>query len=166
MMRDTLRGPQVLRGVLCRVALCAAALLLVLLPACTEETDGLQDGYYTARAAEFDNFGWKEYVVICIKDNVIVSVDYDAFNASGFIKSWDMDYMRKMNAVDGTYPNKYVREYVRALLEYQSPAQVEAISGATTSHSTFQLLVGAALEQARTGDSEIALVEVPEAPAH
>ena len=41
------------------------ALLLISLTACSEET-GLQDGYYTAQAAEFVH-GWKEYITIMVK---------------------------------------------------------------------------------------------------
>ena len=73
------------------------ALLLLMTavwPACGEKT-GLQDGYYTAQASQF-NFGWKEYVTIMVKGGNIVSVEYNAENASGFIKSWDNAYMQNM----------------------------------------------------------------------
>ena len=36
---------------------------------------------------------------------------------------------------------------------------IDAISGATSSHSTFQMLAQAVLEQARKGDSSIVTVE-------
>ena len=77
-------------------------LLTFLLTACGEQ-EGLQDGYYTAQAAEF-NFGWKEYITIMVKDGSIVSVEYNAENASGFIKSWDNAYMQTMFHANGTYP--------------------------------------------------------------
>ena len=38
---------------------------MMLFTACGEQT-GLQDGYYTAQAADF-NFGWKEYITIMVK---------------------------------------------------------------------------------------------------
>ncbi len=56
-------------------------LLVMSLTASSEETAGLQDGYYTAQAADF-NFGWKEYITIMVKE-------YNAENPSGFIKSWE-----------------------------------------------------------------------------
>ena len=120
----------------------------------------MTDGYYTAEMADFDEHGWKEFITIYIKDNKIISVDYEATNESGFIKSWDMDYMRVMNAADGTYPNEYVRLYSEALLNYQDPEKVQAITGATHSFHTFQALAAAALEQARAGDSEVAYTNV------
>lgn len=55
-------------------------LLLLSLTACGSETAGLQDGYYTAQAAEFSH-GWKEFITIMVKGGNIVSVEYNAENA-------------------------------------------------------------------------------------
>ena len=89
----------------------AMGLLLILtifaLTACSPKTD-LQDGYYTAQAAEFSH-GWKEYITIMVKGGTIVSVEYNAENASGFIKSWDNAYMQTMLHSNGTYHNEYTR---------------------------------------------------------
>ena len=122
----------------------------------------MQDGYYTAEAANFDENGWKEYITIYVSNDKIITVEYDAKNASGFIKSWDMEYMRVMNEKDGTYPNKYVRAYTEALLNRQEPEKVDAVAGATHSHTTFQLLARAAMKQAEMGDKNVAFVQVPE----
>jgi len=132
-------------------------LLLVLpLSACGEKT-ALQDGYYTAQAADFSH-GWKEFVTIMVKGGSIVSVEYNAENASGFIKSWDNAYMQTMLHSNGTYPNEYTRYYANQLLEGQGEGGIDAITGATSSHSSFQILAQAVLEQARKGDSSIAIV--------
>ena len=50
-----------------------ALLMVIPLAACGDKT-ALQDGYYTAQAAEF-NFGWKEYITIMVKGGNIVSVE-------------------------------------------------------------------------------------------
>ena len=63
-------------------------LMMSLLTACGDQPR-LQDGYYTAQAEEF-NYGWKEYITILVKGGNIVSVEYNAENASGFIKMWDL----------------------------------------------------------------------------
>ena len=118
----------------------------------------LQDGYYTAQAREF-NFGWKEYVMIMVKDGSIVSVEYNAENASGFIKSWDTAYMQTMLHSNGTYPNEYTRYYASQLLEDQGADSIDAINGASSSHASFQILAAAVLEQARQGDSSIIVVD-------
>ena len=140
--------------------LCIMLLFLLLtsaLTACGNQT-GLQDGYYTAQALEFSH-GWKEYITIMVKGGNIVSVEYNAENASGFIKSWDNAYMQTMLHSNGTYPNEYTRDYASQLLEGQGNSSIDAISGASSSHTSFVKLAEAVLEQARKGDSSIVVVD-------
>lgn len=132
-------------------------LMMSLLTACGDQP-GLQDGYYTAQAEEF-NYGWKEYITILVKGGNIVSVEYNAENASGFIKSWDNAYMQTMLHSDGTYPNEYTRYYANQLLEGQGEGSIDAITGASSSHASFQILAQAVLEQARKGDSSIVFID-------
>lgn len=138
----------------------SGALILVLmitLTACGDKNE-LHDGYYTAQAAEF-NFGWKEYITIMVKGGSIVSVEYNAENASGFIKSWDNTYMQTMLHANGTYPNEYTRYYAGQLLEGQGEGQIDALTGATSSYGSFQKLAVAVIEQAKQGDSSIVVVD-------
>ncbi len=127
------------------------------LTACGEQT-GLQDGYYTAQASEFSH-GWKEYITIMVKGGSIVSVEFNAENASGFIKSWDNTYMQTMLHANGTYPNEYTRYYAGQLLEGQGEGQIDALTGATSSYGSFQKLAVAVIEQAKQGDSSIVVVD-------
>ena len=139
------------------LSLILTLLLAVSLTACGSDTE-LQDGYYTAQAAAY-NFGWKEYITILVKGGSIISVEYNAENASGFIKSWDNAYMQNMLHSNGTYPNEYTRYYAGQLLDGQGQGEIDAISGASSSHGTFQMLSQAVLEQARKGDSSIVFVD-------
>ncbi len=139
------------------MSILAVVLLAIPLTACDSGSD-LQDGYYTARAADY-NFGWKEYVTIMVKGGSIVSVEYNAENPSGFIKSWDNAYMQTMLHSNGTYPNEYTRYYAGQLLEGQGKTAIDAITGASSSHTSFQKLAQAVLEQARKGDSSILSVD-------
>ncbi len=132
-------------------------LLLAPLTACGNQTT-LQDGYYTAQASQFSH-GWKEYITIMVKGGTIVSVEYNAENLSGFIKSWDNTYMQTMFHSTGTYPNEYTRYYANQLLEDQNGNSIDALSGASSSYSSFQKLAAAVLEQARQGDSSIVVVD-------
>ena len=141
-----------------RVLLLMTLLLAVLMLAGCGKDEGLQDGYYTAQASEYD-FGWKEYVTIMVKGGKIVSVEYNAENASGFIKSWDNAYMQNMLHVSGTYPNEYTRYYASQFLEGQGKEGIDALSGATSSYGSFQKLEAAVLEQAQKGDSSIILLD-------
>ncbi|MEY8339005.1 FMN-binding protein [Lachnospiraceae bacterium 62-35] len=132
-------------------------LMIVLLTACGKKAE-LQDGYYTAQAAQF-NHGWKEYITIMVKGGSIVSVEYNAENPSGFIKSWDNTYMQTMLHSDGTYPNEYTRYYASQLLDGQREDGIDALAGASSSYNSFQKLAASVLEQARRGDSSIVFVD-------
>lgn len=134
-------------------------LLCLLLSSCSN-TEKLKDGYYKAEVSEFDEHGWKEFVSVCVMENQIVSVEYNARNRSGFIKSWDMAYMRNMQPVSGTYPNQYTRTYAAWLLENQNAEYLDAISGASTSAGKFILLAAAVTEHAKKGDTSIAIIEI------
>jgi major membrane immunogen (membrane-anchored lipoprotein) len=137
-------------------------LLLILLPlllfGCENDAGGLKDGYYTAQVAEPDH-GWTDFMTICVSNGKIVTAEFQAKNAGGFIKAWDMDYMRVMNASDGTYPNEYVRVYTQEFLEAQSP-DIDAVSGATESYNNFKKLAAAVIEQAEKGDKAVRIVDV------
>ena len=139
------------------LSLILALLLAACLTACGDGTE-LQDGYYTAQAAEFSH-GWKEYVTIIVKGGSIVSVEYNAENASGFIKSWDSNYMQTMLHSNGTYPNEYTRYYASQLQEQQGEGTIDALTGATSSYNSFQKLSAAVVAQAQLGDSSIVLVD-------
>ncbi|MDR2303357.1 MAG: FMN-binding protein [Treponema sp.] len=129
---------------------------------CIRNDFELYKGYYTVQADGFDEHGWKEYVSLYISHGRILSVEYNAINSSGFIKSWDMNYMRIMNAQNGTYPNAYTRIYAGRLLETQDPEKVDVISGASNSWRTFRRLTAAAIEQSRLGNPGISFVSVSE----
>lgn len=140
------------------ISIITILLLAAFLTGCGK-TALLQDGYYTAQASEFD-FGWKEYITIMVKGGSIVSVEYNAENASGFIKSWDNPYMQNMLHNTGTYPNEYTRYYAGQLLDNQGEKEIDVLTGASSSHSSFQKLAAAVLEQAKKGDSNVVYVDV------
>lgn len=137
-------------------------LILILFVSCGRDRNVLVDGYYTAEAAKFDSYGWKEYLVICVSNGRIIFVEYNAFNPAGFIKSWDMDYMRRMNAVSGTYPNAYNRHYAGLFLENQDTKGIDALSGASDSYRVFIALANSVLAHARAGDKRTSLVNIGE----
>lgn len=118
----------------------------------------MKDGFYTAEMAEYSH-GWKEYLCIMVKNDTIIYAEYNAKNDSGYIKSWDNDYMETMLTQNGTYPNEYTRNYVSQLLETQDPEAVDAISGASQSAVQFKKLAAAVISQAVKGDSSTFIVE-------
>ena len=138
-------------------------LVILFMPAlfgCSQAPSDLKDGYYTAEAKSFDDLGWKEYVLIYVSNGKIITVEYDAFNSTGFVKSWDLNYMRKMNEAIGTYPNEFSRIYMQSLISRQSAKDVDAVSGATHSHDSFQKLAEAAIESSKAGSKNVAIVDL------
>ena len=122
----------------------------------------MKDGYYTAEMSDF-SFGWREYICILVKNDKIVSAEFNAKNESGFVKAWDNEYMRNMEPVEGIYPNKYTREYVQQLIDGQKDTKVDMLTGATSSGKNFEKLVQAVIEQAKKGDSSVVSVKSEEA---
>lgn len=144
-------------GIILAVALAVVFSILNLQP--RSSALKLRDGYYTAE--EIGSYrGWREYLTIYVSNGKIVTCEYNAKNASGFIKSWDMDYMRNMNETCENYPDKFARNYVHALLANQTSSGIDAMSGATESHKSFTMLAGAALVSALSGDYEVVFVDV------
>jgi major membrane immunogen (membrane-anchored lipoprotein) len=151
-MKKTLRN---------RILFLATVLLsLASFSSCDQDFSVMQDGSYTAESAEFDANGWKEFVTILVRGNRIAAVEYDAKNGSGFVKSWDMNYMLLMDAASGTYPDEYTRVYASELLAKQNAADVDVLSGATESHRSFCVLAESAIQHARRGDTSVAFVTI------
>ena len=120
-------------------------------------SDKMKDGFYTAEMSEYSH-GWKEYICILVKADKIVYVEFNAKDPSGYIKAWDNAYMTEMKSVTGTYPNEYTRYYAAQIIDGQGSEEIDALSGASHSHSNFLRLSAAAIEQAKKGDDATAIV--------
>jgi len=131
--------------------------MLILTGCGKEEESKMIDGTYTAQMADY-SYGWREYVTITVKNNVIIAAEYNAENASGFIKSWDNTYMNNMKPVTGTYPNEYTRLYAAQLTGQSKAPTIDTVSGASRSGENFKRLSVAVVNQALKGDSTIAIV--------
>ncbi len=133
-------------------------LVMLLLSGCKKQESRMEDGFYSVEMSDY-NKGWKEFVTIRVSDGKIVTVEYNARNASGFIKSWDIPYMRMMNEEKGTYPNRYTRAYAASFLAVQSDKGIDTVSGASTSGGNFQKMASLLMEKAREGDTSLGIVE-------
>ncbi|MDR0924643.1 MAG: FMN-binding protein [Hungatella sp.] len=133
-------------------------MLVFSLSGCKKQESRLVDGFYTVEMSDYNN-GWKEFVTIRVSGNKIVTVEYNAKNSSGFIKSWDIPYMRNMLDRKGTYPNRYTRTYAANFLAVQSDVGIDAVSGASVSGGNFQKMASLLMEKARKGDDSLGIVE-------
>jgi major membrane immunogen (membrane-anchored lipoprotein) len=120
----------------------------------------MQDGYYTAKAKNYDKDGWKDYVTIYVSRGRIVTAEFNAINSSGFTRSWDMDYQRNIRTKTGMLPSLYRRAYVNELQSLQRPDRVRPIAKAEHQHAVFQALAEAAISHAEAGDRSVAAVDL------
>lgn len=103
-----------------------------------------KDGTYKAELSEYQN-GYKDYVELKIKDGKIENIVFDGLNKTGDYKTKDGDF------------NFESSKYTEKLLESQT---IEEVYDNTDENSgIFKMLVEAALEKARLGDSATATVE-------
>lgn len=110
--------------------------------------DGFKDGVYKATQDKADQYGWKGFVEITIKEGKIAAVTFD-YDNNGALKSKDEAYKAQMEPVSKTYPEKAFAELQASLVEKQDVAAVEVVAGATTSTNEFLALAKLALEQAK-----------------
>ena len=124
------------------------------------------DGTYRAEMRDFDH-GWKDYVVLTVKDNVVTAVEFDALNAKGEKKSESKAFQNNMIKANKraklpeTYPQKYNPEII-ALFEAagHNVIAMDNVAGATVSTNHFKLLAGQIMAySARVGDTETLVVD-------
>ena len=137
-------------------------ILLVLLSGCSPDENRMHDGYYSAVAAVFNKDGWKEFITLYVYNNRIVTVEYNARNASGLVRSWDAPYLRHLKEKAGVHPNRLIREYSRELLGRQDSEGIRRVRGDRRVYDVFKTLASAAIAQARAGDKTVLEVPVPE----
>ena len=139
-------------------ALAVLVVSALLFDSCSSPKYHYQDGYFSTEAADYDAYGWKEYVTVYVSSGQILFVEFNAFNKAGFIMSWDIDNMRDMNTSEGTYPNAYTRYYGEKLLSNQGIQDIDVLSGATHSFLTFSQLAEAVLDNAQLGEASTRIV--------
>ena len=120
-----------------------------------------RDGEYFVTYSHVDGEGWQAFVQITTKRSQITGVVFDAVNPAGEMKSQDIAYARQMREETGLTPSAVIRELEVNLIASQSAA-VDAITGATRSTNQFKELAGKALELARRGRQEIAVLDQPD----
>jgi FMN-binding domain. len=99
--------------------------------------DEWKDGTYKAEYKDFDDHGYKPYIEVTIKDGKITEVNYDEKAEDGTNKSEDENYGGGKMSV---HPKDVYEQLEKEAVEAQS-ADVEAVSGATSSSEKFKELL-------------------------
>lgn len=122
----------------------------------TEKKDALKDGNYEVETKDVDAHGYISNLTIEVKDGKIESASYHA-SKDGKNKRDDADYNKTMENVSKTNPAKFEPALEEALVKKQA-AEVDTITGATNSSEEFKKLATKALENAKAGNKEKALI--------
>ena len=111
------------------------------------DASGANDGVFTGESP-YDAFDYKHVVTIEIRDEEIVSVDYNEVNKEGIGKEEDKAYCEEMS-ITGTTPAIAYPIMEEQFLETQDLLEVDAVSGASYSLQRFRYALTVALIKAR-----------------
>ena len=139
------------------LSLVAAAMLSVSVLAGCGSSDKLKDGTYAVETG-YDKHGYKSSFSMDVKDGKIASVNYDEVKEDGTSKKADAEYNEKMMSIANTNPETAYKTLEDSLLTKQS-AEVDTVAGATQSTEAFKKVVTKAIENAKAGNTEKAIVE-------
>ena len=117
------------------------------------------DGEYRAEFADFDSYGYKDFVELTVKDGLVTEVYYNGINADGHLKTEDLKYESDMQSLQDTWPVKYSTDLENQYLESQGIEGVDALAGATYSSDAFRTLMTGLEEQMAAGDTATLVLE-------
>ncbi|WP_088810702.1 MULTISPECIES: extracellular electron transfer flavoprotein PplA [Listeria] len=113
----------------------------------------LQDGKYNLEEQNYAH-GYRAVFAMEVKDGKIVTSDYNYVNEDGQKKTDDADYEKNMKAKSGTGPQEYIPALNKSLVDKQSPAEVDTVSGATSSSNQFRIYAAQLENAAQNGDTD------------
>ena len=123
------------------------------------------DGSYSATYNEADSRGWNTVVEFTLTDDVISNVDFDDFDSDNNRKSQDSAYNASMLDITGvTNPETYAPQIEAAIANatiVPSYEPIDAITGATGSSNSANMLMEAALNAAVDGESTDVVITRP-----
>ncbi len=108
---------------------------------------GCRDGVYIGESP-YDAYDYRHSVKIEIKNNKIISVDYNEIKKGGIGKQEDKEYCEEMSA-SGTTPAIAYPHMEKQLLDKQELSGITAVTGASYSLYRFRYAVMIALMKAR-----------------
>lgn len=122
-------------------------------------TAALQDGEYSLVEKNIGSTDWKVTTRIVVDGGKIVESDYNYLNADGDLKTDDEGYQEFMTEKVGVGPQDYIPTLNNALVETQDPAEVDIVTGATSSANTFKRYAAQLVNAAQKGDTEQIVVD-------
>jgi len=113
----------------------------------------LKDGEYSLTEKNLDSTGWKTFIKMTVSGGKITAVDYNFLNKDEKLKTDDEEYEKTMTEKSGTGPQEYIPALSQSLIDTQSAADVEVVSGATHSSHAFKMYAAQLINAAQKGDT-------------
>lgn len=120
--------------------------------ATTEE--GLQAGTYAIEDLNFGETGWKDSLEIVVDGGEITDATWTSVDEEGNVKLEDDDYQEAMSGVTGVGPQDFTPALEEALVDAQNPADVEVVTGATSTSEKFVDYAQQLVDAAEAGNTE------------
>lgn len=122
----------------------------------TEEVaeGGLQDGSYRIEDLNFGETGWKEALDMTVSGGEITGATWESVDEEGNNKIEDDEYQEAMSGVTEVGPQDFIPELENQLVEAQDPANVEVVTGATSTSEKFQDYAQQLVTAAEEGNTE------------
>ena len=119
-------------------------------------TDEAATGEETYRIEEqnFGETGWKEALEITVADGEITDANWESVDEDGNAKLEDDEYQEAMSGAVGVGPQDFIPELEESLVNAQEPADVEVVSGATSTSEKFQDYAQQLVDAAEEGNTE------------
>ena len=117
------------------------------------------DGSYRAEFADFDSYGYKDFLEITVQGGRVTAVTFNGVDAQGGLKSDDAAYRENMEKIQGTNPSKYSADVINQYLEQLDIKKVDIVAGATYSTNCFKALFFALEANMLKGDQTLVVVQ-------
>ena len=142
------------------LSLIAATMLSIgVLAGCGDDkaTSEFKDGTYVVDSKAADDKGYISTLSLEVKDGKIATVSYDE-TKDGVSKKDNEGYNKTMKEKSGTNPIEAFPELEKQIVDAQS-SEIDGVTGATGTVSTVKSYAAKAIENAKAGNTDKALME-------
>ena len=120
----------------------------------TPAEGGLQDGTYSLEELNFGETGWKESLEIIVADGEITDASFSSLDEMGNSKIDSDEYQEAMSNVVEVGPQDYIPTLEESLVDVQNPADVEVVTGATSTSEKFKDYADQLVAAAEEGNTD------------
>ncbi|HZK46583.1 MAG TPA: FMN-binding protein [Atopostipes sp.] len=115
---------------------------------------GLQDGTYSLEELNFGETGWKESLEIIVADGEITDASFSSLDEMGNSKIDSDEYQEAMSNVVEVGPQEFIPTLEESLVDVQNPADVEVVTGATSTSEKFKDYADQLVAAAEEGNTD------------